>query len=77
VKEYRHPALTFPFLLFSLRGRRWHELPLVDFLENHFKLPVRLENDANAAAFGEWRYGAGRGAKSVVFVTVSTGTVAA
>lgn len=51
----------------------WHEVPLVDRLDNHFKLPVRLENDANAAAFGEWRYGAGRGAKSVVFVTVSTG----
>lgn len=51
----------------------WHEVPLVDILSDHFKLPVKLENDANAAAFGEWRYGAGRGAKSMVFVTVSTG----
>ncbi len=51
----------------------WHEVPLRDILSGLFKLPVKLENDANAAAFGEWRYGAGRSARSVVFVTVSTG----
>ncbi|NLS16303.1 ROK family protein [Rhizobium sp. P40RR-XXII] len=51
----------------------WHEVPLADILQNHFQLPVRLENDANAAALGEWQYGAGHGARSMVFVTVSTG----
>ena len=42
-------------------------------LEARLGLPVLLENDANAAAVGEWRFGAARGVRSLVFVTVSTG----
>lgn len=51
----------------------WSEVPLARILQERFDLPVRLENDANAAALGEWHFGAGRGAASLVFVTVSTG----
>lgn len=51
----------------------WRDVPLAAMLEARLGLPVRLENDANAAALGEWRFGAGRGSRSIVFVTVSTG----
>jgi len=53
-------------------------LPLRDFaLREHmttrFGLPVGLDNDANAAAIGEWRAGAGRGADDLVMLTLGTG----
>jgi glucokinase len=35
--------------------------------------PFRVDNDANLAAFGEWKYGAGRGVSSLVFLTIGTG----
>jgi glucokinase len=38
-----------------------------------FDLPVGLDNDANAAAIGEWRVGAGRGASDLVMLTMGTG----
>jgi glucokinase len=51
----------------------WHEVPLRAHLERAFGRPVRLENDANAAALAEWRWGAGRGARAFIFLTMSTG----
>jgi len=51
----------------------WRDVPLAARLEERLGLPVRIENDANAAALGEWRFGAGRGTNSLVFITVSTG----
>ena len=53
-------------------------LPLRDFaLREHmatrFGFPVGLDNDANAAAIGEWRVGAGRGADDLVMLTLGTG----
>lgn len=51
----------------------WEGLPLLAELEATFHRPVHLENDANAVALGEYRYGAGRGARTVVYITVSTG----
>ena len=55
----------------NLRG--WSEFPIVDLLKGRFGVPVQLENDANAAALGEYTYGAGRGYESLFYVTVSTG----
>jgi glucokinase len=51
----------------------WENYPLRDVLAGYFGRPVMLENDGIAAAFGEWRFGAGRGLNHVIYVTVSTG----
>lgn len=51
----------------------WTRVPLTDHIQRSLGLPTILENDANAAALGEFRYGAGRGARSIVYMTVSTG----
>lgn len=51
----------------------WVCVPLVEHIERALGLPAVLENDANAAALGEFRYGAGKGANSLVYLTVSTG----
>jgi glucokinase len=47
--------------------------PLRDRMSERFGLPVGLDNDANAAAIGEWRAGAGRGEDDVVMLTLGTG----
>jgi len=51
----------------------WTQVPLTDHIQRSLGLPTVLENDANAAALGEFRYGAGKEARSIVYLTVSTG----
>jgi len=51
----------------------WVEFPLVERLEKRFGVSVVLDNDANAAALGEYFHGAGRGFKDMFYVTISTG----
>lgn len=51
----------------------WNNLPLKQILEEKFRRPVLLGNDANIAALGEWKYGAGRGHHHMIYLTVSTG----
>lgn len=50
-----------------------HNTPLRDDVSRRVGLPVVVENDANAAAWGEYRFGAGRGEPDLVCVTVGTG----
>jgi len=51
----------------------WEGLPLREMLEAEFGAPASVDNDANVAALGEHRFGAGRGYDSLLYVTVSTG----
>lgn len=51
----------------------WEETPLQALLAAEFDAPVRLDNDANVAALGEHRFGAGRGYDHLLYVTISTG----
>jgi glucokinase len=49
------------------------DAPLRDRMHERFGVPVGLDNDANAAAHGEWRAGAGRGEDDIVMLTLGTG----
>lgn len=51
----------------------WHGFPLVDALSRQLGARVALDNDANCAALAEWREGAGKGAQTLVYYTISTG----
>lgn len=51
----------------------WKNLPLRYELESSFHVPVFLNNDANLAALGEWKYGAAQGYHNVIYITISTG----
>lgn len=50
-----------------------HDVPLARMLSDRLGVPATLGNDANAAALGEWRYGAGRGIDDLLVVTLGTG----
>ncbi|MCS7010546.1 MAG: ROK family protein [Anaerolineales bacterium] len=47
--------------------------PLGTLLQERYGVPASVQNDANMAAVGEWRYGAGRGHKDLLYLTISTG----
>lgn len=51
----------------------WVNYPLAGILAERYRVPTFLGNDANLAALGEWRYGAGQGHHDLVYVTISTG----
>ncbi|HZC43581.1 MAG TPA: ROK family protein, partial [Acidobacteriaceae bacterium] len=51
----------------------WNNVPIVDILKGEFKVDCRLENDANAGAVAEHRFGAGQGVENMIFLTMGTG----
>lgn len=66
VNESRSAVLLAPNL-------GWKDIPLKENLESRLNLRVVIENDANVAAWGEFKYGAGRGLSDMVCITVGTG----
>lgn len=51
----------------------WDHVEIASQLQAHYGVPVTLQNDANACAVAEWKFGAGKGAGNVVFLTFGTG----
>jgi glucokinase len=51
----------------------WRDFPLAEEVQKVYRVPVRVDNDANAAALAEARWGAGRGYQSVFYATIGTG----
>ena len=49
------------------------DIPMAQILKDRFNVPVAITNDANAAAIGEMTYGAARGMKDFIMITLGTG----
>lgn len=55
----------------NLKG--WDNIKITNYLKKRFSCGVYLQNDANACAVAEWKFGAGKGAKNMIFLTFGTG----
>ena len=51
----------------------WDNIPIVKILEERFGIRAALQNDANACALAEWKFGAGAGTRNMAFLTFGTG----
>lgn len=51
----------------------WRNIPITELAEKAYEAPAVLDNDGTAGAAGEWRFGAGRGTRNLLYLTVSTG----
>src|ERR1017187_3677474 len=51
----------------------WRDFPLAEKVSENYEVPVRVDNDANAAALAETRWGAGSGYRNLFYATIGTG----
>ncbi len=51
----------------------WDNVPICDIFREHFGIRPNLQNDANACAVAEWKFGAGKGTENMIFLTFGTG----
>lgn len=57
----------------SMHVKNWNGFPLPERVAELFEIPTYMENDGNAAALGEWAFGAGKGTRNMLYVQISTG----
>ena len=55
----------------------WRNVPIKSYLENALQIRGCFENDANCGALAEWLFGAGKGCKDMIYLTIKTGFVPA
>ncbi len=67
------PLDTEKGIIFNPPHLPWGKVNLKKSLESVFKCPVKIEHDAKACALAEWKFGAGRGCKNMIFLTLGTG----
>jgi glucokinase len=53
--------------------QNFRNIPLLDIIRTEFNVHTFVQNDANLAALGEYKYGAGVGSNTMIYITVSTG----
>ena len=51
----------------------WDEVEISKLLSSHYGVSAKLQNDANASAVAEWKFGAGKGTDNMIFLTFGTG----
>jgi glucokinase len=51
----------------------WDNIPITEIIEKQYGIKTGIQNDANACALAEWKYGAGKGCNNVIFLTFGTG----
>lgn len=80
MEEVAAVGIGSPGIIDSVKGvvvswtnYRWENVPLGELVERQLNKPVFLTNDANAAALGEYEYGAGKNFSSAVMITIGTG----
>jgi len=66
--DHKHGIVKNPPNLYG-----WDNIPIVKIIEDEFGVPTHLQNDANACAVAEWKFGAARGYQNVIFLTFGTG----
>ncbi|SHJ28513.1 glucokinase [Geosporobacter subterraneus DSM 17957] len=51
----------------------WDDVPIIEYIHEKLGVQAKLQNDADACALAEWKYGAGKGIENMVFLTFGTG----